>query len=153
MFWIRFTDALGNTTELALNPSPTDVDYPDASLLKTLTTQDGSVIVQRPLRDARPRKWIWNGYGQPDADYVSQWTVLKACEYRARLRAGLTPTTIEIWEDTTGTGGFDRLDTLGGKVWTRVKLLQVTRKPSGPGPLRYESSVTFYVQDESYDLF
>ena len=152
MFWIRYTDALGATTERALEPAPTAIDYPEASLYKVLPTQDGSIVVQRPLHDACPRKWIWNGFGQPDASFVSQWTVVKACEYRARIRAALSPT-IEIWEDSTGAGGFDRLDALGAKVWTKVKLLQVTRKPSGPGPLRFESSVTFYVSDPDYDQY
>ena len=152
MFYIRYADASNNLIERALTPAPNAVDYPDQALYKILTTQDGNVIVQRPLRDARPRKWTWRGYGQPDADYVALWSFLQSMSYRARMNQALTPT-IDIWEDTTGSGGFDKLDSLGNKVYTTVKVLQVTRTPSGPGPMRYESSITFYIEDENYDAF
>lgn len=152
MFWIKYTDTLGNTVERSLDPAPTEIDYPETRLFKTITTQDGHVIVQRGMMDGRPRTWKWRGYGQPDANYVSQWTFLKSLDYFARRKALITPT-IGIWEDTTGTGGFDKLDALGNRVYTTVKVLQVNRTPSGPGPLRYETSFVFYIEDPSYDAF
>jgi hypothetical protein len=53
MFWIRYQARNGGGAlvwqETALR-APTEVDYPEARLLKVQTTQDGAIVIQRPLR-------------------------------------------------------------------------------------------------------
>lgn len=157
MFWIRYEtrDGSGNLstveTQLALNP--TDVDYPEFRNYKPLVTQDGAVIVQRPLRDSRPRKWVWKGYGPSIAAYSAQWQLLQSLDGRARLQANLSPT-VEIWENVSGVGGFSRLNGDGSRLYTRVRLTQVDRTPrQGGGPVSFDSTVTFQLDDATYAAF
>jgi hypothetical protein len=156
MFKIRFLeweDGEGVTKEITLDPPPTEVDYPEAQLYKVRTTQDGAVVVQRPRRDGRPRRWVWSNYPPTHAAYEAQWRLLESLTYRARMRAGL-PGWVEVWEDGTGAGGFRRYDPMGNPVFTRVKLLQAHREPKGSGSLRYgQSFVEFHIEDETYEAF
>ena len=155
MFYIRYTNGSGETVVKQLMPSPTEVEYPETRLLKVHTTQDGATVVQRPLRDSRPRKWVWKGYRDSDllAAYANQWQELAALEYRTRLEAGLNPL-VEIWEDETSVGGFDRMDG-EDKVYTTVKFIRVDRAMrKGGGPVTYEDSyIEFYVEDDTYRGF
>jgi hypothetical protein len=152
MFWLRYETAEG-VLETALNPAPMFVEYPPRRLFKERVTQDGAVVVQRPLRDHRPRRWIWQGYGPAHEPFATQWQLLETLEYRARLEAGL-PGTVEIWEDVSGIGGFDRTDAPGGRIYTKVKILQTNREPRREGgPVVYESTVEFRIEDMSYKAF
>lgn len=150
MFWIRYTDGSG-THEVSLTPTPTDVEYPLGDGSKVLTSQDGNVIFQRPLRDGRPRKWIWRGFGPNDASYSSLWSLLQSQTSKSRLAAGLS-SAIEVWEDVTGAGSFDKTDGSGNKVYTTVRVYEASRKPAPAGPIAYESTFTFYIQDANYSV-
>lgn len=156
MFWLRYTDRdeAGDlvTHEVALYPAPTGVEYPEQKNFKAFTTQDGAVVVQRPRRDARTRRWVWRGHPSTLAPYEALWQLLERLEYRARLDRGL-PATVEVWENVSGVGGFDRMEG-GERAYTRVKLLQVARTPrSGGGPIVYESHVEFQIEDSGYTAF
>ena len=151
MFQIRYKATQGGAyTTLTLNPAPSAVEYPERRAQKVHATQDGGIVVQRPLRDSRPRKWHWTNYPANYAAYASQWATLKALEYRTRLEAGQWPL-VEVWEDTTD-GGFDRMDG-ATQVWTVVKLLRVDRTVRGSGPVVYSDSVLeFVIQDETFSV-
>lgn len=157
MFFVRYQNTSGGAfTTLSLMPGPTDVEYPDARLYKPVNTQDGAVVVQRPLRDDRPRKWIWKGYRDSDlmAAYKNQWATLSTLEYRYRLQHNL-PATVQIWEDETGIGGFNLLDGGGAKIWTTVKFLQVQRtiRPGGGFVIYDASTIEFVIADNSFSSF
>jgi hypothetical protein len=156
MFWLRYQvrDGGGNlvTVETPLDPAPTDVEYPETRHIKQATTQDGATIVQRPLRDPRVRKWRWTGHQTETEPYATQWALLASLETRARVLAGL-PATVEIWEDVSGIGGFDRMDG-ANRQYTTVRFLQVDRAPrKGGGPVVYESVVEFIIADPTYSTF
>lgn len=150
-FFIRYADASNNLIVLPLSPAPSDVDYPEKRLFKRQITQDNAVVIQRPMRDARLRKWIWQGYRSNLLQYENQFQILVTLEYRARLEAALTPT-VEIWEDESGIGGFDRVDGLGNKIWTTVKLIQVDRKlrKGSAIPTFDETYIEFQIEDSNY---
>lgn len=164
MFLIRFsTDAeesIFNTIELL--PGPTDVSYPDERRLQKIQfTQDDAVVIQRPLRDPRPRKWIWMGYRPTIPTYENQWTTLLTLEVKAREIAGLAPY-VYIWEDDSTIGGFSGLTsgtepdgTYSNVIWTQVKFIQVHRQPrTGGGRVIYEhSTVEFVIDTTSYTDF
>lgn len=155
MFWIRYTDASSNVIEKALTPGPTDVEYPERRAMNTMASQDGTVVVQRPLRDSRPRKWIWNGYPPGvHPPYDTLWAELQTLEYRFRLENGLTPL-VEIWEDVNPEGGFNSLTGGTTKKYTTVKVLRVERAVAkGGGRIKYDTStVEFVIQDVNYTGF
>jgi hypothetical protein len=56
MFWIRYSNAQGQLVEASLDPSPTEVEYPEGDTFKVRTSRDGAVIIQRPMSDSRPRQ-------------------------------------------------------------------------------------------------
>jgi len=154
-FQLRYQPAVDAVPVIVtLRPGPTDVEYPETRAYKTMVSQDGAVIVQRPLRDSRARKWIWRRYHDDIPAYANLWTLLRSLEYRSRLAAGL-PGTVEIWEDETGTGVFDRTTAGAVPVWTTVKLLQVHRKvQGGGGRTTYdESTMEFVVEDSAFTGF
>jgi len=151
-FYIKYTDASG-THETELNPYPSDVDYPEADALSVQTSEDGTPIFQRPVRDGRVRKWIFGGWGKSSEPYATQWALLQSLTGKNRGIAGLERH-VYIWEDVSGVGGFDRTDGSGNKVYTRIKIAQANRVPrNGGGPLRYDSTLEFYIDDPSYTAF
>jgi hypothetical protein len=109
---------------------------------------DSAVVLQRPLRDGRPRRWLWRGHNAHDAAYVTQWATLAGLDARTLALPGLPPT-LGIWEDVSGTGGFDRMNS-GNRVYTDVTVTQATRTARGGGPTSWESVLEFYVTDPTY---
>jgi hypothetical protein len=157
-FWIKYTARDGNgilqTYEQVLFPRPTEIDYPETRLYTSKTTEDGAVVVQRPMADSRPRKWTWKNYPSILPVYENQWKLLETLEYRTRLNNNLSGH-VELWEDTSGIGGFTRLDGSGNRVYTKVKILQAHRTPrQGGGLMTYdESTLEFVVDDVTYTGF
>lgn len=153
-FFIRYTDASNQQHVLSLQPAPSDVEYPEKRLFKKLSTQDNGTIIQRPLRDNRSRKWIWASYRSNIVLYENQYQTIATLEYRARQLAGLTPT-VDIWEDASGTGGFDKLDGLGNKIWTTVKFIQVDRKlrQGSAIPTFDQTWIEFVIADSNFSGF
>lgn len=146
MFEVRYKDEQGNNVTRVLTPGPTETEYPDRRLFTSRQTQDGNVVIQRPLRDPRPRKWSWKGYRAYMPQYQALWELLVQLEYRYRVQHNLEPL-IEIRDTTTGEGGFEE--------FTRVKVIQVTRntRPGG-GFVTYESTdMEFVIVDDRYKGF
>lgn len=153
MFWIKYEDENGGEVEVALNPPPREIMYPPRKHVTTQETQDGAVVIQRPTRDTRTRRLIWLAYGPKNEPFASQWALFESLECRSRMDAGL-PASVGFWEDVTEAGGFDRTDGQGEKIYTRVKIIQVDRMPrQGGGPVRYESTVEFVIDDPSFSGF
>lgn len=165
-FLIRYStdDAPGSVyTVLDLSPGPTDVDYPDFREYNARSTQDQAVVIQRALKDARPRSWIWLNYRPTIPGYESQWQTFLTLEARTRSQNNKNPV-IQIWENETGNaGGFgettDGLDPdLVGYTniqWTEVKFLQVSRRVrQGGGVVAYsESFIQFQITDPAWENF
>lgn len=154
-FWVRFKDTSGGAyTTLTLYPGPTDVEYPERRSMTTTATVDGATVVQRPLRDSRPRKWVWKGYRPTLAGFESQWNTLLSLEYATRLAQGKYAL-VEIWEDVVPEGGFNRLDGSQNKIWTTVKFLRVDRVPrKGGGEVAYDDSyIEMVIEDTNYTGF
>lgn len=146
-FQVRYSATEGGAaTTLTLLPGPTDVEYPETRQMKVTSTQDGGHVVQRPLRDSRPRRWTWKGYGPNLPVYENQWQALRALEYRTRLEAGVWPI-VEVREDVVGEGGLSS--------WTKVKLLRVERvtRKGGGGVVYEDSFLEFVIVDPSYTGF
>jgi hypothetical protein len=155
MFWIRYKDtANGSYTTMTLSPGPTTVSYPEKRDFKVQVTPDGAVVVSRPMRDSRPRRWIWKRYRPWIATYENQWMVLESLEYRTRLLAGKYPI-VEIWEDESTIGGFDGMVDASTKKWTKAKFLRVERTVNDSGgPVIYEESfIEFMIDDTSWGAF
>lgn len=163
MFLIRYYQPIVGNTVVALVPRPTSVDYPDVRLFRTKTSKDGATIVQRPMRDSRVRKWIWEKYKKKVPNYDVQWTLLETFDCQSRWEAGFADTRIEIWENDSDSGGFG--DTTDGAVadtvtyinlkWIKVQFLQVTRhvRPGGGEVVYDQSTVEFVVDDDNYFTF
>lgn len=163
MFLIRYFQPSVGPTVVSLVPRPTSVDYPDIRFYRTKTSKDGVPIIQRPLRDSRVRKWIWEKYKKKVPNYDAQWQFLETLDAQARWDAGLGDTRVEIWENDSDSGGFgDTTDNLTADTvtyvnlkWTKVQFLQVTRHArSGGGEVVYDQSVVeFVVDDDQFSTF
>lgn len=163
MFLIRYYQPTVGVTVARLTPRPTTVDYPEARLFRSRASKDGATIVQRPMRDPRPRKWIWEKYRSSVPLYEAQWQFLVSLESQARWDAGLADTSIEIWENDSLTGGFDKVTDLQppdliaytNLQWTRVQILQTTRtiRPGGGSVVYEQSIVEFTIDDDFFTSF
>jgi hypothetical protein len=153
-FRMRYSDELQQMVEVELDPEPSAVDYPMKREFTRLTTQDGAVVIQRPLRDPRPRRWMWNSYVKGNAEYEALFSLLSSLELKAMRDAGLSPL-IGIWEDVSGIGGFDRRDGSFNPVFTNVLITQVHREPiPAPGRVVYgDTLIEFVIEDLSYTHF
>jgi hypothetical protein len=153
VFQVRWQETVGGPyTTLTLVPMPVAKEYPERRALNVRVGQDGNVVVQRPMKDDRPRKWVWERMSDRVPAYTSMWTSLKALEYRTRLQANKPPL-VEIWEGVTDEGGFGRLSG-STRIFTKVKFLQVHRvMASGAGSVYEQSFVEFYIEDSTYTEF
>jgi hypothetical protein len=160
MFLIRYYVPAVGYVVTSLVPRPTSVDYPEARLFKMKQSKDGAAIIQRPLRDPRPRKWIWEKYRPTISVYETQWQLLKSLEVQTRWELGLADTRVQIWENDSGEGGFHGvlnilppdLEFYTNLRWTWVQFIQVDRhiRPGG-GPVTYDSStIEFVIDDDDY---
>lgn len=164
MFLIRYFDSvLDDDVVLQLSPAPTDIDYPEERLFVTHNSRDSGVVVQRSVRDNRPRRWTWVNYRPNIATYETQWETIKSLDAKTRLTAGYADPYVEIWEDETGEGGFGLLTsgtapnftTYANLKWTTVSFLQVHRSVrKGGGPVVFEDSyIEFVIYDDNYNTF
>jgi hypothetical protein len=163
-FLVRYGSVpIGFTTVLPIHPRPTEVEYPEFRSFKSKVSKDGSVVIQRPLKDSRPRKWAWKRYRPYMTEFMNMWAVLESLETKAMWDAGFADPTIEIWEDETGKGGFGTttdgfppdLITYTNLVWTKVKIIQAHQAiASGGGPVVFDTSfIDFIIVDEDYSSF
>lgn len=153
-FRIRWQDTVGGAyTSLIMIPQPTGVDYPVRRNVANRVTPDGAVVTQRPLRDDRTRKWFWNRMRDTVPGYSALWAALLALEYRTRLEAN-KPASVEIFEDITAAGGFGNVTSGPTPVWTKVRIVQVSRDmATGGGSVYEQSSIEFIIDDLNYTGF
>lgn len=153
MFWIQYKDAHNDTIEIPLIPSPTEVDYPPSRDFEARKTQDEALVIQRPLVDSRPRKWIWRGYPPRIISYETQWQLLKTLDCKERHANGLSPI-VGVWEDVVTDSGFGRKDG-SSRLYTKVKFILVDRTPKpGGGLIAYDTSmVEFQISDPTFTSF
>lgn len=151
-FKIQYNRGAG-TEVLDLSPGPTEVDYPDFRLYNARQTQDSALIIQRPLNDPRPRRWIWKGYRQAAPNYESQFDTLRLLEAR-QMAADTYDPVIQVWENESDEGGLGG-GTEGSPVWTDAKIVQVTRKTRGGGGVAvYEDTIVeFIIVDSTWESF
>lgn len=142
-----------NMQEETLSPGPTDVEYPDFREVNVRRTQDSAAIIQRPLIDTRPRKWIWKRYRQAAPNYETQYDLLRSLEARQRHLDSKDPN-VFIWEDESDEGGFGEMSG-PDEVWTQVKFIQVHRRSqSGGGVVVYDDSwIEFVITDPTWESF
>jgi hypothetical protein len=101
------------------------------------------------LRDSRPRRWLWSGYGPNDTEFAAQWAFLESLDAKAGLANGF-PATVGIWEDVSGVGGFSKA-VGSARTYTPVRVVQVSRQPRrGGGPVTYEAVLEFQIEDSNY---
>ena len=141
------------TDPLELTPGPTEVEYPDFRLYNARQTQDSSLIIQRPLNDPRPRKWIWKNYRQSVPNYESQFDDLKLLEARQLDADGYSPI-IQVWENESDEGGIGG-GTEGSPTWVDAKILQVHRRTrKGGGIVVYDETwIEFIIVDSTWEEF
>jgi hypothetical protein len=160
-FLIRYPIGAGHNVAV-LTPAPSDIDYPEKRLVNVKVSRDSAVVLQRPLRDDRVRKWIWEGYRGYMPVYAAQWELLESLEAKALTERGLV-STVEIWENVTGIGGFNvltsgvnpNLVTYANLKWTKVKIIQSNRllRKGAPVPTYDVSEISFVIMDPDYTGF
>lgn len=145
-FQIRYRDnELSPWTELTLSPQPQSVEYPERHAAKIRTTPDGAIVIQRPMRDSRPRTWHWRGYRSTHAAFEAQWATLVSLYTRNRLAAGLEAT-VQIKENEVAESGL--------ADWVTVKITEVERhpRPTGGVPV-YDARLVFHIADSTFTAF
>ena len=178
-FLLRYSKDTAHTSFVVevLSPNPTEVEYPQTREYNARITQDHAVVIQRPIKDSRTRRWVWRNYRPNIASYETQWSNLKAMEARARALSDPEPIApftvyddssaknplIQVWENITDEGGFgETTDDLAPDLvsytnieWVQVKFLQVhrtTRKSTGY-VIYDESAVDFVIADPAWESF
>lgn len=166
MILVRYYDTSVSTYLVAqIRPGFGGVDYPGNRLFERKSSRDHAVIVQRPMLDDRPRRWIWTAYRESMPLYRILWDLLSSLEIKNRLEAGYTDPRVQIWEDETASGGFGHttdgnppdLVAYTNLRWTWVKFLQVDRtvRDAKSGALLTfdETFVEFVISDPDYKFF
>jgi len=156
-FWTASADTAGlidsGTIEI-LSPAPTYVEYPDRFDHTIKDSQDGNPVIQAPLVDNRPRRWIWTRYRPDTRQYSTTFDKLWNLHWKLRLEA--TPAKSEwvyLKEDVTGN--------LDKRVWNagqwehqndfvRVKVVDVTQNVAREGgTVKYDETVLEFLIDDS----
>lgn len=132
-FWIAFANPDGSrntSTEVRLSPSPSRVEYPIEPLGTRVDIPNGSLVAQVPLRDARPRRWVWEGYPASLVAYAALWARLEPLRARYRYQTGNSP---YIWVRDQESKQLRTIVSAGSTVtstydWYRVLVHEVSRK-------------------------
>jgi len=147
---------LGSGAVVELTPGPTTVDYP-GPLQTRHETLAGSVVVQQPLVDNRPRSWIWSGYPERHPTYQALWNTIQPLRSRYRAMSGDTFVYVFLMEDETKQ--LRTVSVVGDVVtevypWLKVRVLEVSRKMRASGgsmPVYEETRLTFTIEDVAYN--
>lgn len=161
-FQIAEADANGNImsgTISTLIPGPTYVDYPEKFNNEVRYSRDGNPIIQSPLKDGRPRTWVWKRYRSSVPKYDNLYNQL--LNYQHRLReTSIPPKSPWVFVKDTESGNLTFKQWNGTKwieveTWVRVKVAKVTQNiASQGGPAVYEDTLfTFVIDDTSWTLF
>lgn len=138
---------------------PTYVEYPDRFVNEVRTSKDGYSIVQSPLKDTRPRSWVWTRYRSSVPKYDTVYNQL--LNYQYKMRQSSTPVKSPwVWVKDTETGNLTYKQWNGTKwieveTWVRVKVIQVTQNIARQGGYAVydETRMTFSIDDATWNNF
>ena len=161
-FHVAEADSLGlimSGTMVQLVPGPTYVEYPPKFTNEVRFSKDGAPIVQSPLKDGRPRTWIWRRYRSKVPGYDALYNRL--LNYQHRLRETSTPPKSPwVWIRDTESGNltykqWDGTKWIEVETWVRVKVTLVSQNIAQQGgPAVYEDTVfQFVIDDPAWNLF
>lgn len=161
-FYIAESDLSGaimSGTIYQLSPGPTYVSYPDKMLNTVKSSKDGNPIVQAPIRDPRPRTWIWKRYRASVIGYTDLYNKLLNYMYKFRI-TNLPAKSPWVYVRETETGNLSKIQWNGTKFveindWVKVKITDVNQEIAQQGGYAvYESTtLTFYIDDTTYNGF
>lgn len=142
-----------------LTPGPTYVTYPEKFVNEVRFSRDGSAIVQSPLKDGRPRTWVWKRYRSSVPKYDTLYNQLLNYQYKLRETA-TPPKSPWVWVKDTESGNLTYKQWNGTKwieveTWVRVKVTSVTQNiAQAGGPAVYEETLfVFTIDDTVWNLF
>src|SRR5436190_7057165 len=139
-FKIAESDSVGaimSGTIITLSPGPAWVTYPDKFDNTVRSSKDGNAIIQTPVRDTRPRQWIWHSYKANVLNYTVMYQQLLNYHYKNRLNGGKSPwvfiyeneTLNLVYKNWNGTAWVETAD------FMRAKVTQVTQNVLPQGGL------------------
>jgi hypothetical protein len=144
----------GTETEFLIHP--TYVVYPDKFITVPNPGESGPVIIHRPLKDPRERQWVWVGYRPDSIGYSDLYIQLLNLVTKLREAAGKT-INVFLKENVSANLTFFSWDgTVFQEVsdFVRVKVTDVAQRVTNPlGRPRYETTMTFIIDDPNYDAF
>lgn len=142
-----------------LIPGPTYVTYPEKFTNEIRFSRDGSAIVQAPLKDGRPRTWVWKRYRSSVPRYDTLYNQLLNYQYKLR-ETSTPPKSPWVWVRDTESGNLTYKQWNGTKwveveTWVRVKVTSVTQNiAQAGGPAVYEETLfTWTIDDPVWNLF
>ena len=161
-FYIAESDlngAIMSGTISQLSPGPAWVDYPEKFTNSIIYSRDGNPVVQSPLKDGRPRTWIWKRYRSSVPKYDALYN--KLLNYQHKLReTSFPPKSPWVWVKDTETGNltfrqWDGTKWIEVETWVRVKVTMVTQNIAQQGGHAvYEDTLfTFVIDDPAWSLF
>lgn len=153
------TGAIMSGTISVLSPGPTFVTYPERFVNEIKTSKDGFAIVQAPLKDTRPRSWVWKRYRSSIPKYDNLYNQL--LNYQYRMRQSAIPAKSQwVYLKDTESGNLTFKQWNGTKwieveTWVRAKVIQVTQNIAEQGgPAVYETTeLRFIIDDPSWSNF
>lgn len=151
--------AIISGTISVLTPGPTYVRYPEKFTNEVRYSKDGNPIIQSPLKDGRPRTWVWTRYRSSVPQYDNLYN--KLLNYQHRLRESSLPAKSPwVYVKDTETGNLTYKSWNGTKwieieTWVRVRVVSVTQNIAQQGGYAVydETLFNFVVDDPSWNLF
>jgi len=161
-FSIAEADSVGaimSGTISTLTPGPSLVEYPERFTNDVRYSKDGNPIIQAPLKDGRPRSWIWKRYRNTVPKYSTLYNQLLNYQYHLRQLA-TPPKSPWVYVRDTETNNLSFRQWNGTtwteiNTWVRVKVIMVTQQVGeGGGPAVYDTTTfTFVIDDPAWNGF
>lgn len=137
---------------------PTIVDYPADPLPVLQPTLNGTIVLQQPAVDNRPRTWQWQSYPDWYPQYGTLWGQIEGLRSRYRLMASGSNSPY-VWLRDTESKQLRTIAVAGTVVtstypWLQVRVLSTNRhmRTSGSSLLVWEqTNLVFTVTDVSYN--
>lgn len=147
----------GTITQLF--PGPTYVVYPEKILSTIKSSKDGNPIIQAPVKDPRPRMWVWKRYRDSVPGYSDLYN--KLLNYMYKLRISSIPVkSAWVYLRETETKNLTKFQWNGTKYveisdWVRVKVVNVSQEIAQQGGYAvYDSTtLTFHIDDPTFNGF
>lgn len=161
-FFIAEADSVGNInsgTITQLIPAPSFVEYPPRFNNVVKFSKDGSPIVQAPLKDGRPRTWVWKRYKATIPRYTNLYATILNYQYKNR-QASIPAKSPWVYVKESESGNLTYKNWNGTSFvetsdWVRVKVTQVTQNlGQGGGQATYdETRLEFVIDDPRWNNF